>query len=119
MHNIKEVAVPEPPEEIQGVKDKFLVVYPLKLSGTYIKPGDILFSVDIGPAVLEVESKYEGEFTTQELIAGNIVAPNQIVGSIDLAAAEPKPPRISFPNFISFVLGVVVTTCVFLALPYV
>lgn len=87
---------------------------PIK-SGNYVRRGDFIFTVDVGPANLEVESTNDSKFGAPSLTPGSIVRPDEIVGTIDLLAEAKSPTLLTRSNILSFFLGVIVASAILLS----
>ncbi|WP_390616922.1 hypothetical protein [Maricurvus nonylphenolicus] len=107
-----EVKVPERPSSLPEMDSEFVIIPPVSHPGKYLYKGELIFCVDIGDVILEVEAPEAGMLLSMEVKPGQKVEPNQVVAHFDKSHPEPIKSKIfhgfSLGHFLSGALGAVV-----------
>ncbi|WBW96417.1 dihydrolipoyl dehydrogenase [Oceanirhabdus sp. W0125-5] len=68
-------------------------------AGEYLKSGDVIFTIESGKGALKYISKYNGTIKELNIVEGQVIKKNEIIGSIEgeeVKAAEPQKKGYTF-----------------------
>ncbi len=106
MNHIVEVEVPTAPDNILEKMDNFVLVPPMAKVGDYLLEGELIFCIDVGTAILEIEVPQRGLVTEVLFNPGDEVKPNDVVAKLNASAEQPSKDKVSRTfNIGSFLSG--------------
>ncbi len=95
----------------------FVIIPPVVHPGQYLHKEELLFCVDVGDVILEVEEPESGMILSIDVQSAQRVEPNQVVAHFDNNYPEPIKSKIlhsfSLGGFLNGVLGALLVLSIY------